>query len=163
MIEQPKRELTSACSRTNKPLRALLAADAEHKHEGENMKCPKCDSDFESVTYKEIQVDRCTGCYGLWFDMLEMDDLKKIAGAGSIDIGDKKVGDVHDQNRKIDCPKCHVPMIEMIDKDQFHIRFECCSSCYGTYFDAGEFRDLKEHTVMERFKQMISTVRTNLK
>ena len=53
-------------------------------------------------------------------------------------------------------------MIPMVDKDQFHIKYESCANCYGTFFDAGEYRDLKERTVMERFNQMLRTLRKNL-
>ena len=127
------------------------------------MKCPKCSAEFETVTYENIEVDRCKGCHGLWFDMLEKDDLKKIEGSESIDIGDPQPAVEKNRIQKINCPKCNVPMINMIDKDQFHIQYEYCSTCYGTFFDAGEFRDLKEHTIIERFKQMIDTLRTNLK
>ena len=42
------------------------------------MNCPKCSAEFETVSFKDIEVDRCTGCKGLWFDMLEKDDLVKI-------------------------------------------------------------------------------------
>jgi Zn-finger nucleic acid-binding protein len=51
----------------------------------------------------------------------------------------------------------------MVDKDQFHIQYETCPACFGTFYDAGEFRDLKEHTVAERFQQMVATVRSNLR
>jgi len=53
-------------------------------------------------------------------------------------------------------------MVPMIDKDQFHIKYESYQSCFGTFFDASEFRDLKERSVLERFTQMITTLRTNL-
>jgi len=46
--------------------------------------------------------------------------------------------------------------------DQFHIKYESCPICYGTFFDAGEFRDLKENSVLERFMHMLQTLRTNL-
>lgn len=125
------------------------------------MNCPKCGSEFNTVTYESIEVDRCSNCYGLWFDVLEKDDLQAMKGSESIDIGDKSVnGD--DQKRRLDCPNCKAAMITMIDKDQFHIHFENCPVCFGTFFDPGEFRDLKEHTVMERFHQMVETVRSNL-
>lgn len=126
------------------------------------MNCPKCSSDFEEVTYEGIKVDRCTNCYGLWFDMLEKDDLEKIKGSESIDIGEPEVGEWQDHVRKIKCPKCNDAMINMIDKEQFHIHYELCPSCHGTFFDAGEFRDLKERTILERFKQMLDTIRSNL-
>ena len=126
------------------------------------MQCPKCQSPFEQVTYADITVDRCLECRGLWFDMLEKEDLVKIEGSEIIDIGDEQVGDQYSNVQDIDCPVCSVAMIPMVDKDQFHIKYESCPICYGTFFDAGEFRDLKEHTVLERFREMLRILRTNL-
>ena len=126
------------------------------------MNCPKCSSKFEKVSFGEIEVERCLGCQGLWFDMLEKDDLAKIEGSEAIDIGDDQVGDEYDSLQDIKCPQCTVKMLPMVDKDQVHIKYESCPICYGTFFDAGEFRDLKEHTVLERFKEMLGTLRTNL-
>ena len=126
------------------------------------MDCPKCGGLFETVAFNKVKIERCDACAGLWFDMLEKEDLLKMKGSEVIDIGDEQVGEDHDQMRKIDCPRCKARMIPMIDKDQFHIHYECCPSCYGAYFDAGEFRDLKEHKVVERFVQMLQTIRTHL-
>ena len=70
------------------------------------MDCPKCESIFERVTFNNIEVDRCTHCKGLWFDMLEKEDLTNMAGAESIDIGDDQVGKQFDQLRDINCPNC---------------------------------------------------------
>ena len=127
------------------------------------MKCPKCSAEFETVKYENISIDRCSGCQGLWFDMLEKEDLKHIEGSELIDIGNAEVGKLNNVITKIDCPVCDVAMINMVDKDQMHIHYEYCPSCYGVFFDAGEFRDFKEYTVIERFKQMLDTLRTNLK
>ena len=127
-----------------------------------NMNCPKCRSKFESISFGDTQVERCLGCQGLWFDMLEKEDLVKIKGSEAIDIGNDQVGEEYDDLRDIHCPHCTVEMIPMVDKDQDHIKYESCTVCYGTFFDAGEFRDLKEHTVIERFFEMLKTLRTNL-
>ena len=126
------------------------------------MKCPKCNSEFEKITYADIEVDRCLGCRGLWFDMLEKDDLARIEGSEAVDIGSAQVGRQYRDMQDIDCPQCSEPMLPMVDKDQFHIKYESCPICYGTFFDAGEFRDLKEHTVLERFSEMLRTLRSNL-
>jgi Zn-finger nucleic acid-binding protein len=122
------------------------------------MKCPKCQSDFESVVFDGIDVDRCSGCNGLWFDMLEKDDLLKIEGSESIDLGNDQVDPKYNEMRDIECPRCGQTMIPMVDKDQFHIKYESCPACYGTYFDAGEFRDLKDYTVAERFHNMMDAL-----
>ena len=126
------------------------------------MNCPKCGAGMEIVIFENIEVDRCENCFGLWFDMLEKEDLEMIAHSESIDIGEKRIGEMYNDIRKIDCPKCNVVMIQMIDKTQFHIQYESCPTCFGIFFDAGEFRDLKEHTVIERFKEMLDTIRTHL-
>ena len=126
------------------------------------MNCPKCSAEFEKVSFNGIEIDRCTGCKGLWFDLLEKDDLIKIRGSESIDIGDEQVGKNYRDMRKTQCPKCNRPMLPMVDKDQFHIKYEACGDCFGTFFDAGEFRDLKERSVLERFSQMLGTLRTHI-
>lgn len=126
------------------------------------MNCPKCHSKFETISYGEIQVERCLGCQGLWFDMLEKEDLIKIEGSEAIDIGNDQVGEEYDDHRKIKCPHCMVEMIPMVDKDQHHIKYESCQNCFGTFFDAGEFRELKENSVIKRFFDMLKTLRTNL-
>ena len=94
--------------------------------------------------------------------MLEKEDLLKIKGSESIDIGSDQTGNQYSEMQDINCPHCHVDMIPMLDKDQYHIKYESCPSCYGTFFDAGEFRDLKEFNVLARFSQMLRTLRANL-
>lgn len=126
------------------------------------MKCPKCEASFEKVSFENIEVERCVECHGLWFDMLEREDLEKIKGSESIDIGDAEVGEKYSQVRDISCPHCAQKMIPMVDRLQYHIKYEYCPACYGSFFDAGEFRDLKEHNVIERFHSMLQTLRTNL-
>jgi len=130
---------------------------------GENMNCPKCNSMMEAITFAGTQVDRCTNCQGIWFDAREKEKLSGAKNSHSIDVGNSDTGRKYNEITKIDCPRCNLPMEAMIDKDQFHIQYEYCTSCYGSFLDAGEFRDLKEHTIAERFKQMVKTVRSNIK
>ena len=65
------------------------------------MQCPKCLSDMEVVTFKTIEVERCTSCKGLWFDMLKQEDLKKLSGSEVIDTGDPEIGKVYNKIDKI--------------------------------------------------------------
>ena len=120
------------------------------------MKCPKCDSDMEKVTYENIEIDRCVNCKGIWFDMLEHEDLKAIEGSESIDIGDAQVGEEYNKVEKIDCPVCHTQMIRMVDRKQHHIWYEACTVCNGVFFDAGEFRDYKRETVLDFFRDLLT-------
>ena len=118
------------------------------------MNCPKCDSQMEKITFKEIEIERCTSCKGLWFDMLEQEELKGLEGSEDIDTGDPETGRKYNKIDKINCPVCKGPMIRMVDNDQPHIWFESCSECYGVFFDAGEFRDYKEKSVLDFFRDL---------
>ena len=44
------------------------------------MKCPRCSSELKLVRYKDIEVDRCPTCEGLWLDHAELDQLEKHRG-----------------------------------------------------------------------------------
>ena len=42
------------------------------------MRCGKCESEFETLDFRCTAVDRCTGCKGLWFDLLEKEDMLRL-------------------------------------------------------------------------------------
>lgn len=119
------------------------------------MQCPKCESPMEQVNTPYADVERCTGCQGLWLDMLEHEDLKEIARG--VDIGDPEVGKQFNEIDKVDCPVCaNSRMLRMVDPHQPHIWFESCPTCYGRYYDAGELVDWSERTVADFFKRLLA-------
>lgn len=104
---------------------------------------------MEPVTVAGIEVDRCTGCGGLWFDMLEHEDLKDADGIEALDTGDSAVGERYDHVGQVRCPIDGQPMIRMVDKAQPTLWLESCPLCYGTFFDAGEFREFTDETIRD--------------
>lgn len=118
------------------------------------MKCPKCAGEMEKIDYEGVVIDRCGNCRGIWFDMLEHEDLKAISGSEVIDTGSPEQGRANDDKRRIQCPVCDQPMISMVVAAQPHIAYEACTVCYGIYFDAGEFRDFREETFAEAWKSI---------
>ena len=123
------------------------------------MICPKCNADMEKVSFQNIVVDRCTACHGIWFDCLEHEQLAKMQGSEVIDDGDPELGKQHNAIDRIKCPVCHIDMIRMVDPKQHHLWFESCTSCHGVYFDAGEFRDFKDHTLLDRLLDLFTEER----
>ena len=123
------------------------------------MDCPKCRSELIEVEYAGVTVDRCEACAGIWFDALELDALLRAKGAEKIDTGDAQLGKQHNTNDRIKCPRCTTQMLRMVDPGQPHIWFEQCSACGGSFFDAGEFRDLKQHTISDFFKRLFAKPR----
>ena len=123
------------------------------------MDCPKCHSEMEKVVFETIEINRCSHCQGIWFDLHEHEKLKKLRHSESIDIGDPEIGRKYNKIDKIICPVCHTPMIRMVDNQQPHIWYESCSSCHGVFFDAGEFTDYKQHTLADIIKDLTSEER----
>jgi Zn-finger nucleic acid-binding protein len=123
------------------------------------MKCPKCASTMEQVVYEGIEVDRCTTCKGLWFDIGEKEALSGTKAAANIDVGDASEGAEMSDIDRYPCPSCNGVMLRMVDPQQSHIWYEKCSSCGGSFFDAGEFRDLSENTISDFFKDLFTPER----
>jgi Zn-finger nucleic acid-binding protein len=107
------------------------------------------------VNFAGVEVDRCTDCQGIFFDEFEKEQLQKMKGGDAVDIGDAKIGREFNRVDCINCPRCSSRMIRMVDLNQPHIWLEHCTVCGGSFFDAGEFRDLKHHTVVDFFKDLL--------
>jgi uncharacterized protein len=117
------------------------------------MECPKCQARMEVVRFEDIEVDRCVRCGGLWFDVLEDEELRGRAGSEAIDTGPTWQAAMHDVQGKVFCPIDGALMVRMVDAPQSHIWVESCPVCHGTFFDAGEFTDFKEHTIVELLRR----------
>jgi Zn-finger nucleic acid-binding protein len=50
-------------------------------------------------------------------------------------------------------------MVKVVDPNQTHIWYETCSSCHGSYLDAGELRDLSATTISDFFKSLATPER----
>ena len=109
---------------------------------------------MQTVQVEDVQIDRCTRCGGLWFDEFELADLTAKEGSGKVDTGHADESTQHSQAR-LNCPKCSTPMLRMVDAQQPHIWYETCEECGGSFFDAGEFRDLKRHNFLGLIKDVL--------
>ncbi len=123
------------------------------------MRCPKCRADMEVLEVDGVQVDRCTACYGLWFDAGEVEKLRNKRVAAALDIGPAAAGRAHNAVDRYRCPRCGGQMLRMVDSQQAHIWYEQCGECYGSYFDAGEFLDLSTVSISDLFKRFSTPAR----
>jgi len=120
------------------------------------MLCPKCKNDMEAIEYEGVEVDRCISCKGIWFDVGENDLLRHETAAVAIDIGDPSKGRQTTQIDRYRCPRCNGGMMRMVEPQRTDIWYEECTSCRGTFFDAGEFADLAEDTISVFFKRVVA-------
>ena len=124
------------------------------------MRCPKCKADMDALVFKGVEIDRCSKCSGLWFDAGEVERLRDAGVAEAIDLGDASIGKQHNALDKYPCPRCSGAMIRMVDPQQKHIWYEQCGVCSGSFFDAGEFRDLANRTLSDVFKGFFAPERS---
>lgn len=46
------------------------------------MKCPKCGMNLVEIDYKNIKVDKCSSCEGIWLDSGELDMVANMDKGG---------------------------------------------------------------------------------
>ncbi len=105
---------------------------------------------MQQVRIRGIEIDRCSRCKGIWFDKQEQSRVRQVRGSYKADTGHQAIGEFYNRNRDINCPRCDVLMVEEeLKRGRLPIQIERCPSCHGAYFDAGEFRDFAEPTMLE--------------
>ena len=123
------------------------------------MRCPKCRADMEVIEFDGTEVDRCTICNGIWFDSGEIEIMRSKDAAAAIDTGDAATGKQSNALDDYQCPRCSGAMVRVVDPGQPHIWYETCSSCNGSYLDAGELLDLSKVTIADFFKDLVTPER----
>jgi Zn-finger nucleic acid-binding protein len=120
------------------------------------MQCPKCNGDLETKEHEHIKVQRCSNCYGLFFEPYMLTETFAAWMAESfLDVGAASLGRKYDKIDDIDCPNCNVAMDKIEDPVQTHIWMEACPSCERVFLDAGELTDLKYETFSDKIKSLL--------
>jgi Zn-finger nucleic acid-binding protein len=119
------------------------------------IQCPKCNAPMQPMQVEHTEVDRCTACEGLWFDALEERDVRAKESVDLLDPPGAVAHNGHNDRRRVDCPRCHTPMIRLLDRQTRTVWYESCPVCYGKFFDAGEFRAIQPRSLMDALRQLI--------
>jgi hypothetical protein len=56
----------------------LVAEEKMKLKELHHMRCPKCGMELITINYKSIEVDKCSGCQGVWLDAGELEAVSKL-------------------------------------------------------------------------------------
>ena len=106
------------------------------------MICPVCKQDMIVVEFRQIEIDYCRICSGIWFDKGELELLLQTASLGDTGIpaleGVAKEKRSHGERK---CPICRKKMKEVpVGEPATHI--DVCRRGDGIWFDGGELQDL---------------------
>jgi len=81
-FERRKQALTEQESRAAEGERQRILAVARNR-------CPKCAAPLVTITYRNVELDKCSSCEGLWFDCGELDQA--LAQEGGFLSGLKRI------------------------------------------------------------------------
>ncbi len=111
------------------------------------MICPVCNQDMIVMEYRQIELDYCIKCSGIWFDKGELELLLKTANLGTTGLptldGAAKETRSHGRRK---CPICAKKMAE-VPLGEPAINIDICRRGDGIWFDGGELQLLLKQFV----------------
>jgi len=60
----------------------MATAEKDKLKELHFMRCPKCGMELIEIDYKNIKIDKCSQCSGIWLDAGELETVSKIEKSG---------------------------------------------------------------------------------
>jgi hypothetical protein len=58
--------------------RNLVTEEKNKLKELHHMRCPKCGMELVTINYKNIEIDKCSECEGVWLDAGELEAVSKL-------------------------------------------------------------------------------------
>ncbi|OGV49037.1 MAG: hypothetical protein A2X49_14380 [Lentisphaerae bacterium GWF2_52_8] len=112
------------------------------------MKCPKCEKELARKKIDGIELEKCPGCSGIWFDFDELEELMKKEFQESLAAKDSTQKSL--DNVSGICPRCGgngklIPVYDRIN----NIHIDSCKVCYGKWLDGSEYENLKNKSLIE--------------
>ena len=115
------------------------------------MKCPCCNIELEKKMLKDIEVDECSQCKGIWF---EDDELSKAKDSADKDLNwiDFEIWKHKDKlkakSRNLACPQCRQTLVAIVYSDT-GVEIDYCPQCKGTWLDKDEFKKIIDNLTNE--------------
>ncbi len=104
--------------------------------------CPKCDIGLFILHFRNVELDYCDRCRGVWLDAGELEALAKSAGEPTDEllVRLRALAGTIPPGRKNLCPRCDQPMEECVvtTPGAQSVALDRCSRGHGLWFDANE-------------------------
>lgn len=112
------------------------------------MICPVCKYDMIVVEYRNIELDYCSNCKGVWFDAGELELLLDSHGLEETKVfldGILNSQEAPSSEKKRNCPICGHKLKKTAIGTQPEILIDACPDEHGLWFDGGEVTRLMRH------------------
>ncbi len=107
--------------------------------------CPHCRSHLlEPLRHKEIEIDACMHCGGLWFDRHELDKVVHLYDPNYHRQGQivESLGHPVAETQK-DCPHCQESLLTYEFEQGRDLKIDVCQTCDGIWLEKGELDHAK--------------------
>ncbi len=108
--------------------------------------CPKCDVPLFILHFKDIEIDFCHHCRGLWLEAGELEALMKQTGANTHDplLKFQQQSGIQPSGRPHLCPRCDAALheIQVEHAGAPRLTLDKCPRGHGLWFDADELQQL---------------------
>lgn len=117
------------------------------------MKCPVCSCRLRQVKSRNVVVDICSNCSGIWYDSGELHIfLRDLVKSPDIPAKQTKLFQRievettdHSAVESRMCPKCDLAMKTFNYAYDSNVFVDKCSQCEGIWTDAGEVKQIARH------------------
>ena len=108
--------------------------------------CPKCDAELFILRFKDVEVDYCHLCRGLWLDAGELEAILRQTGARADDpvlLSLQQEGALPPGAKHL-CPRCDKQLreISVAQAGAAPLVLDRCPANHGLWFDADELQEL---------------------
>lgn len=122
------------------------------------MNCPVCNQPLIILELRQVEIDYCTSCHGIWLDEGELeiflpDEYRKEMLFNSFKV-DKKNGE-----KKIKCPVCSKKMNKISCGDTKNIVLDECPDKHGFWFNKGELNNVVEMGSLDKENKIVSLLK----
>jgi membrane associated rhomboid family serine protease/Zn-finger nucleic acid-binding protein len=112
------------------------------------MQCPICKKPFVSISIHGIEIDSCTGCFGIWFEKNELPEFLEKLENGELSGGPKEVSTLSPatENRKRErsfCPKFN-QLVSPLTVGNSDITVLRCANCRGIWVEPSQIKSLRD-------------------
>lgn len=105
------------------------------------MKCPACRTELHRLRLKDLEIDECRACRGIWFDEGEENELFSLRRVPGRFLKGDPPGQPRVEEGERQCPRCEVLLATVVVDG---VTLDRCPDCNGFFADFGEVRELFE-------------------
>lgn len=108
---------------------------------GEIMNCPKCKDSMVVLELKDVEIDKCFSCNGVWLDEGELEQLLQGSKLGE-EIIYSIIPHKKSKEKPVKCPVCGKKMTKILAGRSESIVLDKCENEHGIWFDGGELEKI---------------------